>query len=78
MPRYYLRLPGLVDGPLERLTPLCFEDPATTEAQARVSDRYLDLPENLPQSIQQTADEVAGAGTTYERAIALQRKAFPA
>ncbi|WP_395638722.1 transglutaminaseTgpA domain-containing protein [Pseudolysinimonas sp.] len=48
-------------------------DLAQLNADAPVEDleRYLELPD-LPTSIQQVADTVAGSGTTYERAIALQ------
>jgi transglutaminase-like putative cysteine protease len=43
----------------------------TTDAAPDVDDRYLELPE-LPDLIRRTAEEVAGTGSTYQRAIALQ------
>jgi transglutaminase-like putative cysteine protease len=44
----------------------------TTDAEADVAERYLVLPDLMPEVIAQTAEEVAGSGSTYEKAIALQ------
>ena len=44
----------------------------TTDAEPDVAPRYLGLPDELPEVIQQTAEQVAGTGSTYQRAIALQ------
>jgi len=44
----------------------------TADVAPADKERYLELPDDLPASIQETADEVAGSGSTYERAIALQ------
>ena len=45
----------------------------TTVTEPDVPARFLELPGELPELVQQTADEVAGEGSTYEKAIALQR-----
>jgi len=37
-----------------------------------IGSRYLDLPDDLPAIIPDTAEQVAGTGTAYEQAIALQ------
>ncbi len=42
------------------------------DREPRVPSRYLDLPDELPAIITETADGFAGAGTPYEQAIALQ------
>jgi transglutaminase-like putative cysteine protease len=44
----------------------------TADAEPDVPSRYLDLPEPLPEVIVETAEQVAGTGSTYEQAIALQ------
>jgi transglutaminase-like putative cysteine protease len=44
----------------------------TTDAEADVSERYLTLPPLMPEIIGETAEQVAGTGSTYEKAIALQ------
>ncbi|WP_309713863.1 DUF3488 and transglutaminase-like domain-containing protein [Pseudolysinimonas sp.] len=44
----------------------------TADAAPDVPTRYLTLPELMPEIIGQTAEQVAGTGSTYERAIALQ------
>jgi transglutaminase-like putative cysteine protease len=44
----------------------------TTDAEADVSERYLTLPPQMPEIIGETAEQVAGTGSTYEKAIALQ------
>jgi transglutaminase-like putative cysteine protease len=43
----------------------------TADAEPEVAQRYLALPD-LPDAIVETAEQVAGSGSTYERAIALQ------
>jgi len=43
----------------------------TADVASVDQERYLELPP-LPDSIQEIADQVAGSGSTYERAIALQ------
>jgi transglutaminase-like putative cysteine protease len=45
----------------------------TADTAPEVSGRYLELPGALPELVQQTAEQVAGTGSTYERAIALQQ-----
>jgi transglutaminase-like putative cysteine protease len=44
----------------------------TADTEPEVPSRYLDLPEPLPEAIVQMAEQVAGTGSTYQRAIALQ------
>jgi len=44
----------------------------TADAEPDIPARYLALPAQLPQSIVDTAEQVAGTGSTYQRAIALQ------
>lgn len=44
----------------------------TADAEPDVPSRYLDLPEPLPEAIVETAELVAGTGSTYEKAVALQ------
>jgi transglutaminase-like putative cysteine protease len=44
----------------------------TADTEPDVSARYLDLPEPMPELIVETAEQVAGTGSTYQRAIALQ------
>lgn len=44
----------------------------TAEVAPDVAARSLALPDELPEIIRQTAQQVAGAGSTYQRAIALQ------
>jgi Transglutaminase-like enzymes, putative cysteine proteases len=47
-------------------------DQLLADLEPDVPSRYLDLPEELPAIITDTAQQVAGSGTAYERAIALQ------
>lgn len=42
-------------------------------APAEIVERYTALPEDLPAVVAETAAEVAGTGTPYEQAVALQR-----
>jgi transglutaminase-like putative cysteine protease len=44
----------------------------TTDRAPDLPGRYLGLPPEMPEIIAETAEEVAGSGSTYERAIALQ------
>ncbi len=44
----------------------------TADLPAEVDERYLDLPNVMPAVIRRTAEAVAGTGSTYEKAIALQ------
>lgn len=44
----------------------------TADLPPRIDDRYLELPNRVPYAIQETAQAVAGTGSTYEKAIALQ------
>jgi transglutaminase-like putative cysteine protease len=44
----------------------------TADLAPDVPRRYLTLPDMLPELIVQTAEQVAGTGSTYQRAIALQ------
>ena len=44
----------------------------TADADPDVSERYLTLPPLMPEIIGETAEQVAGTGSTYEKAIALQ------
>jgi transglutaminase-like putative cysteine protease len=44
----------------------------TVDLAPDVPGRYLGLPDVMPELIVQTAEQVAGSGSTYERAIALQ------
>lgn len=44
----------------------------TADTPPDVAERFLALPAQLPASIQEVADQVAGSGSTYQRAIALQ------
>jgi transglutaminase-like putative cysteine protease len=44
----------------------------TADAAPDVPTRYLALPAHMPEIIGQTAQEVAGSGSTYQKAIALQ------
>jgi transglutaminase-like putative cysteine protease len=44
----------------------------TADLEPEVPERYLTLPNLMPEVIAETAEQVAGTGSTYERAIALQ------
>jgi transglutaminase-like putative cysteine protease len=44
----------------------------TVDLPAQIDDRYLQEPNFVPQIIRDTAQAVAGTGSTYEKAIALQ------
>ncbi|GHF05818.1 transglutaminaseTgpA domain-containing protein [Pseudolysinimonas yzui] len=44
----------------------------TADLEPDVPSRYLALPNEMPEVIAQTAEQVAGTGSTYQKAIALQ------
>ena len=47
-------------------------DQLLADLETDMPTRYLDLPDDLPPIIGETAEQVAGTGTSYEQAIALQ------